>query len=263
MEWQLFSKITDELISEKKSPMFMLALHSEPLVDKRIFKWVKYLKSKNPKCYCIVPTNGELLDTFTPVEIAESGVDQLNINLSANSKNTYERLHAGLDYERVINNINSFLVNETLKQKLQIMFVLNKENANEAPQALKYWKQQGVHTKVVPLNNRAGSLDTCNTLTLKNSHDTRPLLLRGWKNLMSNARRSIGCELPFYQMNILFNGDAIICSCDWKRSVIIGNLKASSLRSLWNSARISEIRRLILQKRYNQIDSCKDCSQAK
>jgi radical SAM protein with 4Fe4S-binding SPASM domain len=261
MEWELFSKITDELISEKKLPMFMLALHSEPLVDKRIFKWVKYLKSKNPKFYCIVPTNGELLDTFAPVEIAESGVDQLNINLSAYSKNTYERLHAGLDYERVIKNVNSFLVNETMKQKLQIMFVLCRENEREAQQTVKYWRQKGVRTKIINLNNRAGSLDSFDTLTLRHPHYTRPIPLRVWKYFMSNTRRLTGCELPFYQLNIGFNGDVIICSCDWKRATIIGNIKNNTLRSIWNSDRINDIRRLIIQKKYNQINSCKLCSQ--
>jgi radical SAM protein with 4Fe4S-binding SPASM domain len=263
MEWELFLKITDELVSEKKSPMFMFALHNEPLLDKRIFDWVKHVKSKNPKCYCIVPTNAESLDIFTLTEIRESGVDQININLGAHSKEIYERTHAGLDYDRVINNINRFLPDEAMKQKLQIMFVLNRENAHESQQALRYWKQLGVHVKMIALNNRAGSLDTYDSLSLKNSHYTGSPIFRGWKNLMSSTRRSIGCELPFYQMNILFNGDVIICSCDWKRATVIGNVKTGSLRSIWNSERINEIRRLILQKRYNQISSCKECSQVK
>lgn len=263
MEWELFSKLTDELVSEKKSPMLMFALHNEPLLDKRIFEWVKYVKSKNPKCYCVIPTNGELLDIFTLTEIKQSGVNQLNINLGAHSKEIYERIHTGLDYERVTKNVNRLLADETMKHKLQIIFVLNRENAHEAPQALRYWKQHGVRTKVVQLTNRAGSLDTYETFKLKNAHYAGTLLLRGWKNLMSNTRRSIGCELPFYQMNILFNGDVIICTLDWKRAIVIGNVKTSSLRSIWNSDRINEIRRLILQKRYNQISSCKECSLVK
>ena len=263
MEWELFSKISDELISEKKSPMFMFALHNEPLIDKRIFDWVKHVKSKNPECYCIVPTNGELLDTFTLGEIKQSGVSQLNINLGAHSKETYERIHTGLDYERVIKNVNRLIDDETLKPKLQIMFVLNKEKAHEVQQALSYWKQQGVRTKVIRLTNRAGALDTYERFNLKNDHYAGTSLLRGWKNLMSNTRRSIGCELPFYQMDILFNGDVIICSLDWKRSIVIGNVKTSSLRLIWNSERINEIRKLIFRKRYTQINSCKECSLVK
>jgi len=49
--------------------MLMFALHNEPLLDERIFDWVKHIKSINPKCYCILPTNGELLDRFSLAEI--------------------------------------------------------------------------------------------------------------------------------------------------------------------------------------------------
>jgi len=263
MERELFFKISDELISEKQSPMFMFALHNEPLLDKRIFDWVKHVKSKNPECYCIVPTNGELLDTFTLEEIKQSGVSQLNINFGAHSKETYKRIHTGLDYERVINNVSRLINDEAMKPTLQIMFVINKENAHEVQQALSYWKQQGVRTKVIRLTNRAGALDTYERFDLKNDHYAVTSLLRGWKKIMSNTRRSIGCELPFYQMDILFNGDVIICNLDWKRSIVVGNVKTSSLRTIWNSERINEIRRLILQKRYNQISSCKECSLVK
>ncbi len=260
MEWDLFSKIADEVASEAQSPLLMFALHSEPLLDKRIFDWVKHIKSINPKCYCIIPTNGELLDRFSLTEIIQSGLNQLNVSLNANSKETYERINTGLDYDRVMKNIYHLLSDQSVKQKLQMMFVLNEENAHEVQQAVDYWKQQGVRTKVVGITNRAGSLDNYERLRLKDAHYTRPLLLRVWKNLMSNTRGAIGCELPFYQMNVLFNGDVIVCSYDWKRATVIGNVKTSSLREIWNSERMNEIRRLILRKRYEKISTCRECS---
>ena len=260
MDWGIFSKVTAELVSEKKPPMFMFALHNEPLMDKRIFDLVKHIKTKNPKTYCIIPTNVELLDTFSLQEIKQGEVDQFNINLGAHSREVYERTHHGLDYERVIKNINRMVGDETLRPKVQIMFVQNNENTHELPQALIYWKQQGVRTKVIPLNNRAGNLDTYEQLSLKNRRYPGTRGIRTWKKLMSNTRRWLGCELPFYQMDILFNGDVIICSCDWKRSIVIGNVKNSSLHSIWNSARLNEIRKLLLRKRYDELSSCIDCS---
>ncbi|MHA1485228.1 MAG: SPASM domain-containing protein, partial [Candidatus Thorarchaeota archaeon] len=77
---------------------------------------------------------------------------------------------------------------------------------------------------------------------------------------MSGTGRVTGCPLPFYQMNVLFNGDAIICCHDWNRASVIGNAGTSSLREIWNSTKVNEIRRLVLRKRYEEIDSCKECS---
>ena len=77
---------------------------------------------------------------------------------------------------------------------------------------------------------------------------------------MSGIGRVTGCRLPFYQMNVLFNGDAIICCNDWSRASVVGNAGTSSLGEIWNSAKVNEIRRLALRKRYEEIDSCKECS---
>jgi len=242
--------------------MFMFALHNEPLLDKRIFDWLKHIKSGNSRCYSILPTNGELLDAFSLTEIEASGVDQININLGARTRETYERIYAGLDYERVVKNVNRLLADEAMKRRVQIMFTLNKYNAHEAGRALNYWKQLGVRVKVIVLNNRAGCLDGYDSLSPKNDPHARPPLLRGWKMIMSGARKTVGCELPFYQMNILFNGDVIICSCDWKRATVPGNINSNSLREIWNCDRINKIRRLILRKKYDRIGSCAGCSQA-
>ncbi len=240
--------------------MLMFALHNEPLLDKRIFDWVKYIKFINTKCYCIVPTNGELLDRFTVTEMVQSGLDQMNVNLSAHSKEMYDIMNTGLDYYRVIRNVHHLLSDKFMKQKMEMRFVLTQENAHEAQRAANYWKAQGIHIKVMKITNRAGALDDYERLRLKDSHYTGPFLLRIWKRLMSAVRSMIGCELPFYQMNILFNGDVVICCCDWKRAVIVGNVKTSSVKAVWNSERMNEIRRLILQKRYEMIPSCRECS---
>jgi radical SAM protein with 4Fe4S-binding SPASM domain len=263
MEKALFFKIADELMSEKKSPLLVFALHGEPLLDKNIFEYIRYVKSQNPKSYCIIPTNGELLDTFTTAEIEQSGINQININLGAFSKETYERIYVSLDYERVRQNVDRLLAEEILKQRLQISFVINRENENEAPQSLKYWKQQGIRTKVIQLQNRAGSLETYEKLRLRGSPFSRANLLQGWKYLMVKARRLIGCELPFFQMNILFNGDVILCCHDWNRKTVIGNVKDASLAEVWNSPQINEARRLIWNKQYEQLESCKKCSLAR
>lgn len=240
--------------------MLMFALHNEPLLDERIFDWVRHIKSVNPKCYCILPTNGELLDRFSLAEIRQSGLNQLNVSLNAHSRETYQQINNGLDYDRVMKNIYHLMSDQCVKQKLQLMFVLNEKNAHEIHKAVTYWKQQGVRSKVVQITNRAGSLDTYERLRPKNARYTRPLLLRVWKNIMSNTRDAIGCELPFYQMNILFNGDVIICSYDWKRATVIGNVRTNSLTSIWNSGRMREIRRLILRRKYEEISTCSGCS---
>ena len=157
-------------------------------------------------------------------------------------------------------NVSHLLSNQSLRQIIRLSYVLTEKNVHEVHQATDYWKTQGVKTRVIGLSNRAGSLDNYERARLKPAYRGRPLLSRVWRSLMSGTGRVIGCHLPFYQMNVLFNGDAIICCNDWSRASVVGNAGTSSLGEIWNSAKVNEIRRLLLRKRYEELDSCKECA---
>jgi radical SAM protein with 4Fe4S-binding SPASM domain len=264
MEWELFQKIADEAAAEPLFSAMVYELHNEPLLDKRTFDCVKYLKSINADKYCILVTNGELLDKFSPSDIIQSNLDSLMVSLNAYSKEMYESINTGLDYDRVMKNVSSLVSNKNTRRRLALSFVVTEQNAHEVYQANRYWHEKGVKTRVIAeIANRAGTLDSYERLKPKAGSNVTPFLSRLWRRLMSGARRVTGCHLPFYQMNILFNGDVIICCHDWNRATIVGNARTSHLREIWNSEKMNEIRRLLLRKRYEQIDSCRECSIAK
>jgi len=260
MEWDLFAKIAKELASEPLLSDVVFELHNDPLLDKRIFDWVKYVKSITPDKRCTIVTNGELLDNFSSTDIRQSKVDSLVISLNAHSKEMYESMNNGLDYDRVMRNVSRLLSDQSLRQKVMLSFVLTEQNVHEVYQATLHWKGQGVRTRVMGVANRAGTLDNYERIKTRTEYYGSPLPLRIWRYLMSMARGATGCPLPFYQMNILFNGDAILCCHDWNRASVVGNAGISSLREVWISERMNEIRRLILRKRYEDITSCQGCS---
>ena len=263
MERDLFLKIANESASEPLLSRFVCDLQNEPLLDKEIFHCVKYFKSIKANKWCALVTNGELLDNFSLTDISQSNLDELVVSLNAHSKEMYQSINNGLDYNRVMKNIGSLLSNSATKQKLVLGFVVTEQNEHEVYQAVPYWNRQGVKTRVIGLVNRAGILDSYERLRLKTGYHGNRSLLRLWRRLMFRLRGTIGCPLPFYHMTILFNGDAIICCHDWNRAVVVGNTRTSSLREIWNSEKMNEIRQLIVRKRYEQIDSCKECSLVK
>jgi len=260
MEWNLFAKIADELASEPLLSTVVFELHNEPLLDKRIFDWVKYLKSISSDKYCVIVTNGELFDRFSSTDIMQSNLNLLVISLNAHSREMYESINTGLNYDKVMKNVSCLLSNQSLRQKVMLSFVVTGQNVHEVHQATHYWKGQGVKTRVLGMSNRAGSLDNYEGIRLKIGYHDIPLLSRVWRRLMSSAQGVTGCHLPFYHLNILFNGDAIICCHDWNRATVVGNARTGSLREIWNSEKMNEIRGTLLRKRYEQIESCKECS---
>lgn len=261
IDWELFKKIADEAATQPLLATALFELQNEPLLDKRTFDCIKYIKSINPNKRCVLVTNGQILDKFSLTEIIESGLDSLAVSLNAHSKEVYQQINIGLDYDRVMNNIARLLSDENIKRKLVLSFVVIEKNAHEVPQAIRYWRKQGVRTRVIAeIANRSGALDRYEKLRLKTSYRGTPALSRLWRRLMTAAGKVTGCHLPFCQMNVLFNGDVIICCHDWNRATVIGNVKNSSLREIWNSDQMNKIRRLMLTKQYQQLESCRDCS---
>jgi len=229
-------------------------------LNKEIFGWAKHLKSASPNKYCIIATNGELLDRFSPSDILESGLDLLVISLNAHSREIYETINCGLDYDRVMQNVSRVLSDPQLRQRTRLNFVVTEQNMHEVNQAARYWDSRGIRTAVKRLQNRAGSLDSYERLRPQPGDPARRIPPRIKRALRPSPRDVIGCSLPFYQMNVLFNGDVIICCHDWNRTAVVGNARHSSLREIWNSARMNEIRRLLLRRSYDQVESCSECS---
>lgn len=260
MEWDLFARIVDESASARLVLTVRFDLQSEPLLNKEIFGWVKHLKSASPSKYCIVSTNGELLDRFSLADIRESGLDLLAISLSAHSKEVYEAVNCGLDYDRVMKNVHRVLSDPQLKQRTRLNFVVTEHNMHDVDRAVEYWESRGVRTMVSWLQNRAGSLNSYERLRPRRSDPARRIPPRIRRAFRPSPRNAAGCPLPFYQMPVLFNGDVILCCHDWNRTAVVGNAKHSSLSEIWNSARMNEIRRLLLRRSYEKIDPCRECS---
>jgi len=263
MEWGLFQKIIDEATSEPRLTAIVFELQNEPLLDERIFDCVKYIKAKAPEKLAVVITNGELLDKFELEKIVESNLNTLLVSLNANSKEMYERLNTGLNYERVRNNISRLLSNPVMRQRTKLNFVLTAQNTRDIFEATEYWKKQGICTRVSRVTNRAGALTDYEKLQPKTSPHIIPGLDTAWKRTTNSIRHALGCHVPFYEMSILFNGDVLACSEDWDRTSIVGNAADQSLKDIWNGRKINDIRRLLLKKRFDQLDSCKRCSLAR
>ena len=250
-----------ELSSADASATVLFELHHEPLMNPDIFSWVRHLKRSAPRTQCNVITNGSLLDGFSLDEIAASGLDTLSVSLNAHTAATYEQLNTGLDFTQVVENTLRLAGHAAVRQLLRVSFVLTEVNRLEIRDALAFWSDRGVATQVKPLTNRAGTLQSYDSL--QTPIRDLPGVDGGFSSAIRRRIRSFtGCPLPFYQTGILFNGDVILCCQDWNHNPVIGNIESESLRSIWNGPTLTTIRRSILAHRYDEVAPCRDCSLA-
>jgi len=190
MEWSLFERIAQQAVSEPFLQAIVLMLQNEPLLDKRVFDCVKYIKSTGRGKFCAIVTNGAQLDAFSPTDMVQSGLDLLVISLDAHSRETYERLHSGLSYDRVIKNISSVLSNESLRQRVCLSFLRTRHNLDEVRVATRYWNSQACFKRVGTPHARSRNGDWVCAPIQSNEHPIQWRLHR----VLSRLEQKRGCR---------------------------------------------------------------------
>ena len=85
-------------------------------------------------------------------------------------------------------------------------------------------------------SNRAGLIDTSTELPLKKF-----------------------CSRPFYQLNITYEGKAVICCNDYFGKVEIGDVRTESIDQIWNNKIIQHYRRELKKGNRRSLYLCKSC----
>jgi radical SAM protein with 4Fe4S-binding SPASM domain len=68
------------------------------------------------------------------------------------------------------------------------------------------------------------------------------------------------CPFAFSVLSIMQNGDVPLCANDWHNLEILGNVKQNTIREIFNSPHVQEIRTMMHQGRYDELALCRDCS---
>jgi radical SAM protein with 4Fe4S-binding SPASM domain len=256
MSDKLFKKIINEIIDYDLSfTQISLYLQNEPLMDEDIFNKYKLIKKLSKgQIFTGIVTNGTLFSDKNIKELVDSNIDSVLISLDSVKKETYNKIRQGLNFKKVINNIEK-INNSKFSKKFGLKFVLQKENIDELREFKKYWNSKGVPVTIALLNNRSGDVINYNSLSLKKRKIPISLKIN---NLIANPA-NMDCHYPFLNFNILYNGDVIICCNDYNKKIVLGNLNESSIKEIWNSKKYQEIRELFYNKEYEKIPACATC----
>jgi radical SAM protein with 4Fe4S-binding SPASM domain len=91
------------------------------------------------------------------------------------------------------------------------------------------------------INNRGGSVN-----------------LKEYNIVPLKQPRKRSCYYPFHKLIIDYNGDVMICPCDWEKKLVAGNLHKRNIFEIWDSDVMKEVRlRLIKEDRSKA--PCRQC----
>ena len=147
------------------------------------------------------------------------------------------------------NNIKNFLEinNDVIPYQITLILVPWMDMKKNIAQVKELFPNANIHP--FGFLDRAGNLEQKNNLAIDED-----------KNV-----KLIGCNLdrPFERMCILANGDVILCSQDWSREEVQGNVFETSIYEVWNSKKAIDIKRMILGEIPTESNFiCKKCKLA-
>tara|TARA_Y100000031_G_scaffold154475_1_gene202289 strand:- start:1135 stop:2187 length:1053 start_codon:yes stop_codon:yes gene_type:complete len=234
----------------------------EPFLNKELFDMVKLVNEANIISW--VGTNGTLLNSMNIERIIESDLDILQISFDGFSKESYEKYRVGADFNKVLAGVKVLAEQKKkLRRKkplIEVFYLVNAYNYNEADEAGKYFSDLGV--KFIP---KGMNLNIHRRKDNKGNRDLEHWINPDVKYSMY-ARDEKGnlvfkeplkkkcdtCQKPV----INCSGEILLCCHDIFRTVKLGNINDFNFKEYWMSEKYMSIRKLASQR---MLPVCKKC----
>ena len=244
MDLSVFKKIIDE---GKDFLEFAVPYGvGEPLLNPEIFDMISYCREMRVPTG--ISTNATVLTDEASRTLIQAGLDYIIFAFDGATKETYETYRKGAQFEKVRENILTFLkVKKELKSKIFciVQMVRLKENQKEIPELLRMWRLEGideVRIKKDEVHNEGSAIPGDNAARPPMKHPCY-LLWRG----------------PMY---IHYDGTVFPC-CYIYPDEPVGNVKKNSLAQIWNSEEMVKIREAHISGDLTDYKACQNCPAAR
>jgi sulfatase maturation enzyme AslB (radical SAM superfamily) len=233
MTVDLFRKIVDEC-AELGITHIRMHNYGEAFMDRKLVEKVKYAKDKGIKEVGMI-SNGSLITEPVARGMIDGGLDAINISVDAAGKEVFEATRIGLNYDKVIANIERLIRlradSGKRRPKLILSFVRQNNSADEQA-FIEHWRSIADKIHITDLHNWAGTLN-------KESDVNYP------------------CYRPWLTFTVLWDGRVSLCCADFDGRTILGNLNTQTIAEVWNGEMYRQVRREHLES--GGPDVCRAC----
>jgi len=265
MKLGLYKKILNDLEPFKNFETFCPYLMNEPLMDQRIFDWIKMFYDKYPEKTIELSFNPGRLGRKEIKAMKRVFSDRkhlLLLSFHGINKGSFEYI-MDLPYEVCLRNTVNFL-NECSNLRTiikgaglsfdgKIFYFGSSEYISFWNQVFKEFNIVADNISIQPFrfDDRAGQITRTERKANRNHY---------------GVIRKIDSRHPFYCVRIdrvfhvLHNGDVALCCMDYKKEVPMGNIREISILDYYETPRYLEIRDMVLGKRDSPPNFlCKRC----
>ncbi len=259
MSRELWDKIITECRDNKLDAMFM-DHEAESLMNPRFIDMLNDVKEAGIIDIWL-HSNACLLKPDIAEKLIDGGLTKINFSIDANSKEVYDKIRVGGDFNKVLSNIDHFLMLKEKKKahhlRTRVSFVVQDANVHERQAFFEYWRgKKGIN--MVTFQERVDF-----SLFFRNS-DPDDGLSQDELDAKYKDVEPFHCSLPFEQPVIDVEGNVVPCGMpisEQNRDFILGNLmEGETIKSCWNSDKMRELKKRLLDGRWYRTRMCRICS---
>lgn len=249
MDMGLYEKILDDL-KGLRVQRINLFLGGESLLHKQLVEMVRKAGSRGIPVR--LHTNATVLTEDIGRRLLETGaLEEISFSFDGEDRDYYERVRVNAKFEKTLANIVRFLElkkSMDLKTPKVLIQVINERNADGSPPTMsEEFKAKFAGLPVDKFNpicfhNFGGTLET--------SGDIKYELAR---------KEYKPCSLIWQSMAVSWDGEVVGCCVDMEKKLVLGNLNTQTVMEVWNGSPMVEFRKAQAEKRYMDIELCKDC----
>lgn len=241
MNENMYKKIVDQAaaLGVKK---FALNGYGEIFTAKKHYQdYINYLLKKVPDAKILINTNASLMKEEEAQFLIDKGIDTVHIDIDGATADTFETVRKNLKFEDVVKNTRKLIELRKAQgkefPKVRVGMIIQKENNHEYKQHYEMWKDVADYTSSDYMVSRLGSV----------------------KKYLNEKIVGHPCALPFYELNIMSNGNSVMCCDDWNVEENMGNINQMTLSQIWQGKKFKEVRALHQAGRQSEISTCSKC----
>ena len=240
MNMDLFKRIIDEC-SREDIKALSLGSRGEPMLNKNFPEMLSYIASKDNFFDIKINSNGSALNEKICHSILKSKVNILVISCDANTENLYKKIRVGGNFKKLIENIKlltNIRKNDYPDSKLEIRISGVYFHEEQNPQEFnKFWKDK---------------VDTVSFVKVQNRWDTY--------NNERNLKKNNPCDFLWEKLYIWWDGKTNPCDEDYKSLLSPGSIENKTIKELWNSKKLNELRQMHIENKRIEKMPCDRCN---
>ena len=246
--WELYTRILLEG-QEHACPSMSPQGIDEPLLNPELERSIRFA-ADHGYLDIMMNTNATLLTEERSRRLLDAGLTRLRFSLDAATKETYEQVRIGANYETTHRNIERFL---QLKRQggyalpvVGVSFCKTKLNEHEEAAFIARWE-------------RLVDMVTIQEFIPPDTEGDYSAFYPSKSKLREEMAFAFRCVQPWQRVVIRNTGEVCPCCAMFSNDLSLGNAREHTIAELWNSPAMRELRAIHKAGHYARNDVCLKC----